>query len=119
MKVELIRTCKNIGTNIRKYRKKMGYSQEELARRMGRSCATIFRWESGSNFPTAEDMQKLAAVLEIDVQDLYREPEAEESAQADQKQYSQMKTELDNLRSRVEELESKTAILCQTYGRRL
>ena len=75
MKVNRIKKCKFIGVNIRIYRKRRGYTQQRLAELMDiPSSVTLSRWETGANIPSAENLEKLAGVLHIRLEDLFAEP---------------------------------------------
>ena len=41
----------NIGENIRKYRKQMEMTQEQLAERLGTSVQSVSRWETAATLP--------------------------------------------------------------------
>ena len=57
----------SIGEEIRKARKKKGYSQEQLAERTCVSRQTIYNWENDLIKPTAENIAALNAVLDIGI----------------------------------------------------
>lgn len=52
----------NIGERITKYRKKNGWSQEELAERLGVSRQSVSKWESGTSVP---DINRILEMSEI------------------------------------------------------
>jgi phage repressor protein C with HTH and peptisase S24 domain/DNA-binding XRE family transcriptional regulator len=52
-----------IGQRIQQARGQM--SMSELARRVGVSKTTVIRWERGDNVPKADDIKRLAAVLNV------------------------------------------------------
>ena len=54
------------GEKLRKFRKEKGYSQENLARVIGKDIATISRFESGVLLPNAEEIYLMCNELEID-----------------------------------------------------
>ena len=54
-----------LNEKIRKYRKESGLSQEQLASRLFVSRTLITKYESGSVFPTDENLEKLSAVFGI------------------------------------------------------
>jgi len=58
---------KKIGLNILYYRRLKGYSQEELADRVGMSRSRLSSIERGNVTLTLENLLKLAKELEIDV----------------------------------------------------
>lgn len=52
-----------MGRRLQEERKTRGYpSQESLVLDIGRSKRTITSWESGTSFPDAEDLLKLAGI---------------------------------------------------------
>ena len=55
---------KIVGCNIRKYRNKKGWTQEQLARELGISLNTVQRWESGKNKPSPLALEKLQKILD-------------------------------------------------------
>lgn len=60
---------------IKKLRKAAGLRQYELANRMGVKQASVSAWESGKAMPSAENLLKLADILDCSVDALLgREP---------------------------------------------
>lgn len=59
-----------INENIRKYRKKKGISQEELAVRLHVVRQTISKWEKGLSVPDADILIHMAELLEVPVSKL-------------------------------------------------
>ena len=63
---------------FRSYRESKGYSQEDIAKKLGITQQAVERWENGKNNPKAETVYKLAKILGmsvIDISDLPPEPE--------------------------------------------
>jgi transcriptional regulator with XRE-family HTH domain len=59
------------GKNIRRFRKLRFYSQEKLAKLMGKkSYTTVQKWESGIIEPPMSTLTKLASVLGVSIQEL-------------------------------------------------
>lgn len=56
-----------IGSQIRKYREKQGFSQQELADAVHVSQQTINKWENGYAFPQADRLEEIVAVLHCPV----------------------------------------------------
>lgn len=54
-----------IGQRIRESRERNGFSQGELARRLGVSQPTISDWENGKTEPTVENMRSVAVELDV------------------------------------------------------
>ena len=62
-----------IADNIKKYRNKMGVSQDRLSKLADVTYNTIIKIESGANKnPTIETLAKIAKALEIGVDDLIK-----------------------------------------------
>ncbi len=60
-----------LATNIKKYRNKLGLTQEALARKADISYNTIIKLESGGiGDPRMETLKKLAKALEVKIDDL-------------------------------------------------
>jgi len=53
------------GQKVRRARKERGWSQRELARRMGVSSSTSSRWETGSVTPKMENRVRVALLLDV------------------------------------------------------
>lgn len=58
------------GEKIQFYRRKLGLSQEELAKRMLLSRQTISLWEMDKTVPTLENLIRLKEILEVSLDDL-------------------------------------------------
>ena len=67
----------NLGENIRRYRKRIDWTQEQLADRLGVSCQSVSRWESGSGYPDMEHLPTLAHLFSVTMDELlgYCQPE--------------------------------------------
>lgn len=55
----------SISGNIRILRKKAGYTQIELAEKLGVSIATLRRWEAGETAPNGTRITELANLLDV------------------------------------------------------
>jgi transcriptional regulator with XRE-family HTH domain len=63
-----------LAENIKRYRTKMGLSQDQLARKARITYSTLTKLESGVNQnPKVKTLQQLAAALEVTLNDLMRE----------------------------------------------
>lgn len=67
-----------LNEKIKKYRKEAGLSQEELASKIYVSRTLITKYESRSAFPTQENLEKIAATLNVKVEDLLSDKEKSE-----------------------------------------
>ncbi len=61
----------SIGQNIKKYRKEKGYTQRELAERIGVSVQAISKWETDTGAPDVSLVVPLASALEISTDALF------------------------------------------------
>lgn len=59
-----------LGKKIAELRKKYGYSQEELARRMNVSRQTISKWETDMSLPDIERLKELSKILQVSLNEL-------------------------------------------------
>ena len=57
--------------DIKELRKKAALTQAELAEAVGVTQSTVSQWESGTAFPRADKLPKLAEVLGCSVADLF------------------------------------------------
>ena len=67
-----------LNERIKKYRKEAGLSQEDLASKIYVSRTLITKYESGSAFPTQENLEKIAIALNVKVEDLLSDKEKNE-----------------------------------------
>jgi transcriptional regulator with XRE-family HTH domain len=63
-----------LADNIKKFRKQLNLSQEELARKAGITYSTLIKLESGVNKnPTVKTLQQLAGALGVSIDQLLEE----------------------------------------------
>ncbi len=60
------------GATVKRLRNKRGWTQEELATRLGCARNTIARIETGNRRPSLTLLERLARVLKVGVGDLFR-----------------------------------------------
>jgi transcriptional regulator with XRE-family HTH domain len=68
-------TQMDFGNKVKQLRKRKGYSQKELADRVGVDDRTIRNWEKGDNKPRSEQYRLLAQALECDASYLIEDSE--------------------------------------------
>jgi len=56
--------------SIKFYRKELGYSQEQLAEKIGISRQTLFNWENNSTSPDINQAKKISEIFKISLDDL-------------------------------------------------
>lgn len=61
-----------LGRRIVRLRAGRGWSQGELARRLGIARSRLGKWERGLHGPPVEDLARLADALEVDLEELVR-----------------------------------------------
>ncbi|MCX5727107.1 MAG: helix-turn-helix transcriptional regulator [Candidatus Saganbacteria bacterium] len=62
-----------LAQNIKKLRRKLNLSQEELAKKAGITYSTLIKIESGANTnPTLETLRKISASLKSTIDDLIK-----------------------------------------------
>ncbi len=57
-------------TAIRQYREKKGWTQEDVANRVGVAKTTVSMWETGDRKPDIITLKKLASIFECTTDDL-------------------------------------------------
>lgn len=72
----------DIGPVIRKYRKALGLTQEELAGRLGVSAPAVNKWEKGKSLPDIALLSPLARLLGISLDELLGHQEELSDAEA-------------------------------------
>jgi transcriptional regulator with XRE-family HTH domain len=60
----------HLAGRLRELRARRGFTQDNVARRLGCHESAVSRWESGSRFPTGEDLVALADLFEVSIDDL-------------------------------------------------
>ena len=81
--------------NLRLKRRERGLSQEELASRLHVVRQTISKWEKGQSVPDAEQLIKLAVILETTVSELLgTQAEGKEEPNQLAKELSRINTQL-------------------------
>ena len=61
----------NLGDNIRKYRRRINLTQEQLAEAVGVHSNTIRKWEKGLSSPSATELKLIADSLKTTTDSLY------------------------------------------------
>lgn len=59
-----------IGDNIKYYRKKARYSQEQLARKLGITQGSVSLWENGKNDPDTNTLVQLSKIFAVSLDEL-------------------------------------------------
>jgi transcriptional regulator with XRE-family HTH domain len=79
----MIHNPKPLNERLRELRKKAGYSQQQMARKLHLTQGAISQWENGITVPAADQLSTLADVFEITVDELLgrsaEQPEEDEA----------------------------------------
>lgn len=67
MNIEVLK----VTTKLAEYRKSKGYSQDQLAKLIGVTTATIQNWENGRGMGSVERIIKLCAALDVDAREIF------------------------------------------------
>ncbi|MBQ8352569.1 MAG: helix-turn-helix transcriptional regulator [Clostridia bacterium] len=70
MEENILNVNKKIGQNIALYRKRMGWTQAELAEKINYSDKSVSKWESGGGAPDVYILMQLAELFGVTVNDL-------------------------------------------------
>lgn len=62
---------RRVGERLRVYRLARGYTQKDIAERVGLSFQQVQKYEQGLNRITAGRLWQLAMILEVDIQDFF------------------------------------------------
>jgi transcriptional regulator with XRE-family HTH domain len=69
-----------VAGNIRAIRRRRNLSQAELARLLGMRPGPVNNIEQGRNLPSAKVLCKLAAVLDVPIDNLFADPDAAQTS---------------------------------------
>ena len=65
-----IRTIEIVGNNIESLRKQMGFSQQELADKVGKPRPSVSNWENAKSEPSSTDLVALAKIFGVSLDEL-------------------------------------------------
>lgn len=60
-----------LGKNIKNYRNKKNYSQEQLAEILNVSVSHISSWENAESYPSIKKLEEIANALDVKVYQLF------------------------------------------------
>ncbi len=79
---------KILGRNIQTYRKLRRITQEKLAETIGIDTISLSKIETGRNYPTAENLAKIADILAIELYELFIDDRAKSNEELLKEIYS-------------------------------
>ncbi len=91
----------NISKRIQRLRKSMGFSQEQLADKIGVSRQAISKWESDQATPTLENLIELASIYNISVDELIGIEEIKEEIKEENKEQESKEEENKEQESKI------------------
>ena len=77
---------KKIGNFLRDLRKSNGFTQEQVAERLGTSSRTISRWETGAYMPDISLLVTIAEMYDVDVREIIDGERKEENMNSEVKE---------------------------------
>ena len=112
-----ILNTKRLGSWIAERRNEKVWTQEELADKLDVSQNTVSRWEKGEMMPSRANLQKIAKLFGVTVQEIFMEIAKPEDIKADLQSQSGMEIETErkpgskSLQDRIHELEAENGFL--------
>ena len=67
-----------IDMNIKHFRKRLGFTQEQLAEKLSVSRQTLAKWENGEASPSIDDCIRMSEIFDVTVNDLAADMTEEE-----------------------------------------
>jgi putative transcriptional regulator len=104
-----------LGENIKKYRQKKQFTQEELAVRLHVTRQTISKWEKNYSVPDAEILVRLAEILEVQISQLLG-TEADDETQAAQEKENALAEQLANIAEQMAIKNRRSKRIWKTIG---
>ena len=82
----------NIGENIRRLRRGMDMTQEQLADKLGVAYQSVSRWENGTTYPDMEFLPALSGIFGVTVDELLgmEESKKKERIEARFREYNEL-----------------------------
>lgn len=72
----LVDTMSDLPAMLRAARDKSGFTSRDLAEKIGRSESTVSLWMSGKRTPRMKNLEQLAHVMGVEMNELWEGPEA-------------------------------------------
>jgi transcriptional regulator with XRE-family HTH domain len=104
-----------LGENIKMYRQKKQFTQEELAARLHVTRQTISKWEKNYSVPDAEILVRLAEILEVQTSRLLG-TEADDETQTTQEKENAMAEQLANIAEQMAIKNRRSRRIWKTIG---
>lgn len=101
-----------LGDNIRRYRRALDMTQEQLAEQLGVSFQSVSRWENGSTYPDMELLPALARIFSVTADTLLGMSDEEK-----EKNFEEIKQKLRNAVSAEEKDEAEIAAVLREMRR--
>jgi putative transcriptional regulator len=106
---------KMLGENIKNYRQKKQFTQEELAARLHVTRQTISKWEKNYSVPDAEMLVRLAEILEVQTSQLLG-TEGDDETQSKQEKENALAEQLANIAEQMAIKNRRSRRIWKTIG---
>ena len=103
------RNMESLGNNIRRIRKQLGLTQEELALHVGVTPQAVSRWENGTGMPDISLVVPLAKTLRVSTDALFGVNED----QYDSRVYIDLKRTIEEIEAEADNQEEAALAKCQ------
>ena len=80
---------KKIGGFLRELRKSAGFTQEQVAEKLGISSRTISRWETGAYMPDISMLVDIAELYDVDIREIIDGERKEENMNSEVKEVAE------------------------------
>ncbi|MCL4537295.1 MAG: helix-turn-helix domain-containing protein [Nitrospirae bacterium] len=110
MQKKKIKTSREIGEKIKRRRKELGISQEELAETLGVTYQQVQRYENGTNKLNVENIQAVADILSVPLSYFF-EPEKTLMLAEKRAAYSTAESKLLKYFRKIKNNSSKNAVI--------
>jgi transcriptional regulator with XRE-family HTH domain len=104
-----------LGENIKTYRQKKQFTQEELATRLHVTRQTVSKWEKNYSVPDAEMLVRLAEILEVQTSQLLG-TESDDAAQTTQEKENVLAEQLANIAEQMAVKNRRSKWIWKTIG---
>lgn len=101
----------SIGNNIKRIRKQLGLTQEELAMHVGVTPQAVSRWENGTGMPDISLVVPLAKTLRVSTDSLFGINEEKYDSQI----YINLKRNIEKIEADAESNEEAALAKCQFH----
>ena len=107
--IGLYNNMESLGNNIKRIRKQLGLTQEELALHVGVTPQAVSRWENGTGMPDISLVVPIAKTLQVSTDSLF----GVDDQRYDSKLYIDLKRSIEKIEADAENNEEAALSKCQ------